>query len=319
MILFFELVALMGTVLALVAWFGVVFGAPRWTGRGTSAAHRERVARLWLYAPLWVPAVVLGAAGLARAAAVGADHCLSHAAHHHHLCLTHLPTGHGHALAWTVAVAAFAPSVAVLAWWLRGALRELGAVRALVASSAPSSHGRDVRELDRAEPIALTVGWFAPTILVSRGLLRAASGPTRRAILAHERAHVRRRHTLHAFADRWFASLLPRRVGEHLIGILTLAREQRCDLDAAGTVGDRLTVARALTEVARLNLHAPRVGASIEGGDLAARVRALLEPTPVATASVRMAAPSFAVATAAFIGAGPAFVWFEHAVSHLLH
>ena len=317
MILLLELIALMGTVLGVAAWLAVSAGARWWPGRDGSPAHRERTARTWLYAPLWLPLVVLAAAGVARAVAFGADHCLSHTAHHHHLCFLHRPVGHGHAVAWSIAIAAFAPSVLVLASWLRGAANELRAVRSLVRSSRGSGLGDDVRVLDRPEPIALTVGWFAPTILVSRGLLDAASPSTMDAVIAHERAHVRRRHTMHAFADRWVASLLPRRVGQHLVDVLTLAREQRCDADAAQAVGSRVAVARALTEVARLNRDAPRVGASIDGGDLAARVRALLAPEPRDTPTTVL--PTLAVAAAAFAGCGPAFVWFEHVVTRILH
>jgi Zn-dependent protease with chaperone function len=317
MMLVVELAALLCTLIGALAWALVVILGRWWPGRRGPAAHRERTARTWLYAPLWVPVVVLVAAGVSRAIAAGLDHCATHGVHHHHVCLLHLPAGRGHAIAWAVSLAAFAPAGAILAWWFYRAIHEVRTVRMLVRSTTPSAFGRKVRVLEQREPIALTVGWVQPVILVSRGLLDTVSERTLAVVLAHEHAHRRRRHPLHAFVDRWFASLLPGRVSAHLMRVLTLAREQRCDLDAARHVGSRVDVARALTEVARLNRHAPNVGASIGGGDLAARIDALLAPDP--PAAPLSANPIVAVGLAIAVGSGPLFVGFEHAVARMLH
>lgn len=51
-----------------------------------------------MFAPLWVPAVVLASAsqpGLLGVASAGLDHCVAHA-HRHHLCWLHMPHVSGH-------------------------------------------------------------------------------------------------------------------------------------------------------------------------------------------------------------------------------
>lgn len=53
-----------------------------------------------------------------------------------------------------------------------------------------------VRVLPSLEPVAYTIGVLRPQIVVSEGLLVLLSDRERHAVLAHERAHADRRHTL---------------------------------------------------------------------------------------------------------------------------
>jgi hypothetical protein len=111
-------------------------------------------------------------------------------------------------------------------------------------------------------------------------MLDALTGPERAALLAHERAHLARRH--HWFTTVWrltaAACPLLRRVaaeGEFLL-------ERWADEDAAASVGDRRTVAVA---VARASLAAggrtaEAAALAATGGPVPRRVRALLAPAP---------------------------------------
>jgi beta-lactamase regulating signal transducer with metallopeptidase domain len=112
--------------------------------------------------------------------------------------------------------------------------------------------------------------------------LRALDAGERRAVLAHERSHLRHRHHLHHAAGQLAAAnpLLAR-----LPAALLLATERWADEDAARTVR-RDTVARALTRSA--SRRQPRAGAgvvlAVAAELIAARVHALQEPPPRPTA-----------------------------------
>lgn len=308
--------------LGIVAWGAVVLGARRWQPSAASApATRQRAARLWLYAPLWVPGLLLLAV-LARGLVVG-DHCFDHMAiaHHHHLCLVHLPSGPEHALTWGLPLLILGPAGVLLAAAIRRALADRRRLRDLVGLSAPSPFGADVRLLDAPEPIALAVGGWRrsrrATILISRGLIDGVSPASLAAILAHERAHVARRDTLVGGLDHLAAALLPRAVARDLIDRISLAREQACDAVAARALADPIRVARALTEVLRLKLRPARGAASFGASVIEARIAWLLDP-PAAPPARRWALP-LTLLTLIAIGAGPLHTAAERLLVFLLH
>jgi Zn-dependent protease with chaperone function len=319
-----EVALLAGVLLAASTWLVVVFAAPRSGSRSDSARRRTLVGRAWLYAVVWVPPVVLLGAllpGLLGALIQSGDHCLAHGHHHHHLCLLHPPHATGDLRIWALSIALLVP--AMLAWlgcaWRSLSLRRLA--QTLVATSREATQleraGVDLRVLDSDEPLALTVGFRVPTILVSSGLLARVSGQTLEVVLAHERAHVRRNDSRMAWLDRFAAALLPRDVAAPLLEQLALAREQACDAAAAQQVGDPLLVARALTEVARLGMRVPEVGVAMSSGALEARVLHLLEP-PAPTPRAWLG-PAVLLATLVLAGAGPLHGVVEHLITSLLH
>jgi Zn-dependent protease with chaperone function len=105
--------------------------------------------------------------------------------------------------------------------------------------------------LDYAPVLALTIGLFRPQIFLSDGLLRRLSPEQVAAVLAHERAHRRRRDGLRlAFATLWAPSRLGDPQGT-LMHDLRLAMEHCCDLAAAREVGDPLRVAEAMIQAHR--------------------------------------------------------------------
>lgn len=313
---------LAGTLLAAATWMVVVLFAPGAAADDSSASIERRlvVARAWLLAPFWVPALLVLSAmipGVVGALAQHGDHCLVHGGHHHHLCLLHPPHAADNLVAWLVPVGLLAPAFILLGFCVRRTVSEWRLARALVATSRPSDLGSDVRLLDQAEPVAMTVGWFRPTVLVSEGLLGRVTRRGLEVVLAHERAHIERGDTRHALVDRLAASLYPRAVAGPLLARITLAREQACDARAARTAGGSLAVAQTLAEILRLGMKAPAVGVSVASGAVESRVAFLLSPPP---RQRRWAALLGVVVLAlAAAGTGPVHTAVERLITFLLH
>jgi hypothetical protein len=113
-------------------------------------------------------------------------------------------------------------------------------------------------------------------VVVTVGMLRALNGPERRAMLAHEQAHLRYKHHRYVFLSSLAAAVLP--VLAPVAARVRFATERWADDVAAAVVGDRAVVARAL---ARASLAASQtatpVGAlAISDEGAVARVRFLL-------------------------------------------
>ena len=121
-------------------------------------------------------------------------------------------------------------------------------------------------------------------IIASRSLLAELPADERRALLAHESAHLRGRHHLYRAATDLAAAANP--LLRPVARAVRYATERWADEDAATATGDRAALARA---VARLGLrrHAASRAAewravALRGADssVVARVRALLGPPP---------------------------------------
>lgn len=131
--------------------------------------------------------------------------------------------------------------------------------------------------LNAAEPVVFTLGWWNPRVFLSKGLLKQCSSGQLSVILDHEQAHRSRRDNLHLLLVRVFTLVMPpekRRRAMHDVQILC---EQACDFAAAENHGP-ITVAETLIHVGRLVKNAARPASSLafDGGDLPARVHALL-------------------------------------------
>lgn len=164
--------------------------------------------------------------------------------------------------------------------------------------------------LPLGEPQAFVLGAWRPNIYLSQGLLDHLEREELRAVLAHEQAHARRRDGLLrllaglglAFHLPGIAALLKRRFAH--------AQELTADAEAAQRVGDPLRLAEALVRVAKLKLRpTPRPALDFTGGDLRARVKALLEDGP------RYRGPS----TGQWLGAGLGILALALAAAHELH
>jgi Zn-dependent protease with chaperone function len=157
---------------------------------------------------------------------------------------------------------------------------------------------RQLGSLDRLvithddRPTAYAVPTRAGAIVVSTGMLRLLGAGERRALLAHEDAHLRHRHGLYVLLADLAAAANP--LLRPLAGRVRLAVELHADQDAAAEIGDHRAVARAL---ARASLAVSSAGPGPYGGragraagpgphgslamgqtDACARIRALTEP-----------------------------------------
>lgn len=261
------------------------------------------------------------------------DHCGEHAGHLH-LCLVHAPAL---ALAWLAA--ALGTALAWLAWNGLRAHRQLHATRravqALRAQATPLRHAPaeasdgseatngPVLQVDGAEAVALTTGFLRPRTFVSRGLVDALEDDELTALLAHERAHVRRREPLRRWLARVGTRPLWPAARRAILRAVVLSSEQVCDAAAARETGPE-AVARAILRVEALARRvrdrtaptdAPSLVAGFGDGALDARIEALLGPATAAPPR-RLAAVGWLGGSAIAVVALASVL--HHAAEHLL-
>ena len=184
---------------------------------------------------------------------------------------------------------------------LRTALRRALAVRDAYRLAGSLPNGRtELAVLDQPDKRAYAVPGRPGRVVVTTGLLRSLSTEQRRALLAHEHAHLAHRHHLHQGIAALATAANP------LLGRLPAAVELSCERwadEQAAAVCRRDTVAEALTRAATRSRPAATVLAAA-AADLAIRVGALRSPAPrvglcrLAALSGLLTATSLAVAIA---------------------
>jgi len=186
-------------------------------------------------------------------------------------------------------------------WWLAVVTRRCRALLAAHRSCRHLSAAGALVVVDNQRPDAFTTPQPAGRIVVTTGLLHALTDQERRVVLAHEASHLLHRHAWWLLAADLAAAANPLL----LPTARTAARcvERWADEDAATTTGDRRAAARALARTALLTRNpdlAGRLALSATGGDVPARVRALIAPPPRARpASVAVLAALLLVLCAA--------------------
>ncbi|UYQ60680.1 M56 family metallopeptidase [Streptomyces peucetius] len=119
-------------------------------------------------------------------------------------------------------------------------------------------------------------------VVVTTGMLAGLSSSERRALFAHERAHLVGRH------DRFLLAVqLAARVNPFLRPLrtaVTYTAERWADEEAAAAVGSRRVVARAIGKAGLITRGAPvaTLAGLAAAGPVPRRVAALLEPAPAA-------------------------------------
>ncbi|MEW2527511.1 M56 family metallopeptidase [Streptomyces sp. NPDC047071] len=167
--------------------------------------------------------------------------------------------------------------------------------------------GATVVVLDDRVPYAYALpgGRARDRIVVSRGLLSCLQAPQRRALFAHERAHLAARHHRHLLAVQLAARANP--FLRPLRTTVSYTTERWADEEAAQAVGDRRSVALAIGKAALVSkgAPAPTLAGLAAPGPVPRRVAALLRPAPTARSwpsvftSVGLAAWTAAVGTVA--------------------
>lgn len=246
------------------------------------------------------------------------DHCDLHDDHHAHLCFVHAP----HTISPVVSLLLVALA-AIGAWRIIRGARRLHRARQLLRALVASCEPTDVPGVSMVEsplPICVAAGLLRPRILIARRLLHDWDPEQREIVLAHERAHVRRRDALVAALARVACAFHLPGIGKWLVDELAVAAEQACDEAAAQAVGDRDEVAAAIVTVQRAWLHGgavPVLGPGFAIDALERRVRSLLaDPLPPRS----LALPRFcllALSLAALAGASTLHHVAESAISHV--
>jgi hypothetical protein len=120
-------------------------------------------------------------------------------------------------------------------------------------------------------------------VVASRTLLASLPPDERRALLVHERAHLRHHHHRHRLAVELAAAMNP--LLRPLVDAIDYATERWADEDAAAALGDRAVVARALARAGlraatdrRTVWGAASMTATADPSRLVLRVQALLAP-----------------------------------------
>ncbi|WP_436772799.1 M56 family metallopeptidase [Yinghuangia sp. YIM S09857] len=140
----------------------------------------------------------------------------------------------------------------------------------------------DVAVLPDDDPYAFALPGREGRVIVSTGMLRCLSAAERRALIAHERAHLERGHSRVLFVARLAAASQP--LLRPLRTAIGYTVERWADEEAAVAVGDRRTTARAVGKAALAARGGGPVGlpafAAPAPGAVPRRVAALLGPTP---------------------------------------
>jgi Zn-dependent protease with chaperone function len=133
--------------------------------------------------------------------------------------------------------------------------------------------------VDSERPDAFATPLPSGRIVVTSGLLRALSADERRALLAHERAHLKHCHAWWILATELAAATNP--LLRPSARAVRRAVERWADEEAAAAVGDRTLIARTIARAALLISSGQQVPAmAATGGDVPDRVRALLTAPP---------------------------------------
>ncbi|MFI1741616.1 M56 family metallopeptidase [Streptomyces sioyaensis] len=136
----------------------------------------------------------------------------------------------------------------------------------------------DLAILDDPVPTAFALPGVPSRVVVSSGMLQALTADERRALLAHERAHLRRRHHLFLLVLQLATAVNP--LLHPIARAGAFALERWADEEAATAVADRRLVAHAVARAALAAKRAPAAAMAATGGPVPQRVRALLAPPP---------------------------------------
>ncbi len=149
--------------------------------------------------------------------------------------------------------------------------------RALVAAYRMSGDGGDeLMVVEDVRPLAHALPGRPGRIVVSTSMLAILEPTERRALLAHERAHLAHRHHVFVAGVDLLAAMLP--LLRPLTSVIRYTTERWADEAAAGQVGDRAVVARAVGKAALAAKTYPTGGVAMAAtaGPVPRRVAALL-------------------------------------------
>lgn len=289
----FRLALLSSTALVLLGsatTFLVSLGYPRVRARLARLPPdvRARLVLAWTALPWLVSACLLVLCfipSLLSLLGLAADHCPAHDDGHLHVCFAHARAYPVSTVEWALVTIGALAVGGVAARLFLAQIRTWRVVESLLRVA-----GDEVRAgglVASTEPLAVTAGLVRPLVLVSTGLRSRLSGRHLDAVLAHERAHARRRDPLLLLTVAMLGAAHLPRTRALLMADAAAACEKAADEEAAREVGDRVLVAEAIVAVERALREPVRkpfgLAVGMAGCAAAARVEAMLaDPIPAA-------------------------------------
>jgi beta-lactamase regulating signal transducer with metallopeptidase domain len=143
------------------------------------------------------------------------------------------------------------------------------------ASHASSEAG--IRILPTGEAQAFVLGLFRPTLYITEGLIKGSESHHLPAVIAHERAHLRRFDPLRRFVAGIGLSFHLPGVARWLNRSHARSQEMAADDAAAQDIGSRESVASALVALAKARFRIPAMAVAISDSDVEERVILLMD------------------------------------------
>lgn len=204
---------------------------------------------------------------------------------------------------WSVCAALLALRMAAGLAWIRRATRaplagaEWQARSARMAAAFGLTRPVRLRVVENLDS-PLTIGTLRPLVLMPASLMTGMPADLLEALLAQEMAHIRRFDYLVNLGQNVAEILLFYHPAVWWIsGRIRIEREQIADDLAARHLGEPRRLARALSELERLQFSSHHLAVAASGGDLVARVRRLVKPGRQAL-DWKAALPALALAAA---------------------
>ncbi|HWE89377.1 MAG TPA: M56 family metallopeptidase [Pseudonocardiaceae bacterium] len=199
----------------------------------------------------------------------------------------------------------------------------IGRIRALAQAGRIARLGPGGSELvvvPDHRPVAHAVPGRPGRIVVSTSMLDLLDPAERRALLAHERAHLSRQHHLFVAVVEVASAANP--LLRPLVPVVRYTTERWADELSAGRVGDRAVVARAVGKAALATHNAPSLPSTVLAaatGPVPRRVAALLIGPPTRRPTAVLASPIGLCAVAALLLTGISAVSVLDAAIDLRH
>lgn len=166
--------------------------------------------------------------------------------------------------------------IAAISLLLVGGGRAFAAVVRLRRTRRRWQTRRPIELHDLDERVAFAVPGRPGGVVVDRRLWSSLDPGERRALIAHEQAHLYRHHHRHVALAEFVAAACPLLSPQR--SAIRLSVERWADEDAALTVGDRLVVARAIARAALVSTPSFSTPLGFGGSATLERVEALLKP-----------------------------------------